>query len=578
MKRCALFVLALLCGMALVPSQIQAHDEAEIEVAQDTIRVGKKQVSVTVVGEGFDTDSVSSDAVSIPVTIDLPDTWSCASHNPGIENSSSQLSNAPSFKVVYAHTANLPNNWQAWAPTLQKAVEQSMNIMAWVNPSGSRRTGRTLRFDLGTVCNPQQVDVRAVTLPRAASGYDTSSSPALFRQIESDVRTLLGDSRPSNLMVLVDGVRPVDASGTASNPNDSRPGDNNATQLGGMTSLVYPTGTPSDPFQIFEGEATAMYALARVMVHEALHTLGAVSASAPNGNASRHSNQTNDIMSVGIGADCDGPFGATLDQIDCGGEDYFNPNPAPGSWLANHWNIANSVFLCPISRCAVRSRAPYPRIHASHAVAEVGQTVTFDASATTDEEGDALVRYQWDLNDDGLYEREGVQASHSWPDRGTKTVRLKVTDSSGEFSIQTSAVTIGSANVVNPVPAPIPTPIHTNPSTPNNQNPGAGTSKPAPFRWSFNIESTARAQSAKNTKSKGLAIKGTATKAGTITFQVKLAGKVLASSKVKVKGGRFVIRQKFSASAKKKLAKGKALSVTGRGASGGNSSVSVRLT
>ena len=30
---------------------------------------------------------------------------------------------------------------------------------------------------------------------------------------------------------------------------------------------------------------------------------------------------------------------------------YFNPSPAPGSYLATNWNLSRSVFMCPIGEC-----------------------------------------------------------------------------------------------------------------------------------------------------------------------------------------------------------------------------------
>jgi hypothetical protein len=63
--------------------------------------------------------------------------------------------------------------------------------------------------------------------------------------------------------------------------------------------------------------------------HEISHTLGAVQLSAPFSDASYHCFDPKHRGGV----------------YECGQENYYDPNPAPGSYLATHWNIANSRFL-----------------------------------------------------------------------------------------------------------------------------------------------------------------------------------------------------------------------------------------
>ncbi|HEV7460845.1 MAG TPA: hypothetical protein VGN78_09935, partial [Solirubrobacteraceae bacterium] len=36
---------------------------------------------------------------------------------------------------------------------------------------------------------------------------------------------------------------------------------------------------------------------------------------------------------------------------DCNLDDYFNPSPAPGNYLYDHWNLFNSAFLCEAATC-----------------------------------------------------------------------------------------------------------------------------------------------------------------------------------------------------------------------------------
>ena len=87
---------------------------------------------------------------------------------------------------------------------------------------------------------------------------------------------------------------------------------------------------------------------AHTETHELLHLIGAVGWSAPNWNgADSHCLDDIDIMCQ-VGANgvpkflrCNTP----VEQLDCGGDDYFNARPQAGSYLSRAWNTANSRFL-----------------------------------------------------------------------------------------------------------------------------------------------------------------------------------------------------------------------------------------
>lgn len=88
----------------------------------------------------------------------------------------------------------------------------------------------------------------------------------------------------------------------------------------------------------------------------------------------------------------------------------------------------------------IRHYAPIARPTASAPVALVGAGITFDGS--TSEDDGAIVKYEWDLDGNGTFERTGVQAPTSFGDTGTKTVTLRVTDNHGAARTGTVSVRV----------------------------------------------------------------------------------------------------------------------------------------
>ncbi|MEZ5144327.1 MAG: fibronectin type III domain-containing protein [Acidimicrobiales bacterium] len=82
--------------------------------------------------------------------------------------------------------------------------------------------------------------------------------------------------------------------------------------------------------------------------HELAHQLGAVQPSAPHSDGGYHCTEGYDPLCFGH-TTVTNPACANSDvflyQFDCGFDDYWNTNPAPGSYLCTHWNVARSAFL-----------------------------------------------------------------------------------------------------------------------------------------------------------------------------------------------------------------------------------------
>lgn len=110
--------------------------------------------------------------------------------------------------------------------------------------------------------------------------------------------------------------------------DDDRPGIENVNNSG-------PSYT-SSPVAVWGGSNLA---------HELMHSLGAVNSSAPHTLSGGHCSDEYDRMCYGAGVTivCSDP--AHEQRFDCNHDDYFHTNPAPGSYLATHWNAANNQFL-----------------------------------------------------------------------------------------------------------------------------------------------------------------------------------------------------------------------------------------
>ncbi len=71
----------------------------------------------------------------------------------------------------------------------------------------------------------------------------------------------------------------------------------------------------------------------------------------------------------------------------------------------------------------------------------VGETITFDASDSFDFDGE-VVAYEWDFNDDGKTDANGVTVDKSFPSAGSYAVTLTITDNDGNTDAITYTVDV----------------------------------------------------------------------------------------------------------------------------------------
>jgi len=84
---------------------------------------------------------------------------------------------------------------------------------------------------------------------------------------------------------------------------------------------------------------------------------------------------------------------------------------------------------------------PSADANASLSTAGVGETVTFDASGSTDSDG-AIERYEWDLDDDGVVEATGATTDYSYDRTATYEVTVTVTDDDGKTATDTVTISV----------------------------------------------------------------------------------------------------------------------------------------
>jgi len=86
----------------------------------------------------------------------------------------------------------------------------------------------------------------------------------------------------------------------------------------------------------------------------------------------------------------------------------------------------------------VTNLPPAARLETGCVDQQTGVTFTFDASASSDPSPEgSIVRYEWDLDGDGVFDREttAASASQSYEDDGARSVSVRVTDNAGSSTV-----------------------------------------------------------------------------------------------------------------------------------------------
>lgn len=71
-----------------------------------------------------------------------------------------------------------------------------------------------------------------------------------------------------------------------------------------------------------------------------------------------------------------------------------------------------------------------------------GESVRFDAAPATGPDGE-IVRFAWDVDSDGTYEKSGESVSHTYDTAGEREITLRVEDEHGNTDTESTVVTVG---------------------------------------------------------------------------------------------------------------------------------------
>ena len=222
-------------------------------------------------------------------------------------------------QLVYARAETRPDRYDAYAASFQTWARQVDRVVA----ASAAETGgiRRVRFVHDGACQPV---VSRVTLPDAALTD--------FNAMVTGLHGAGHDRGDRKYLVWMDATYYC---GLGSMVGDDRPGPVNGHDAGPPLYARIDSGCWGLPGTSVEA-------------HELVHTLGGVQRSTPHATGGGHCTDDHDLMCYpdGPGLTMTTPCPVAHDSLlDCNGDDYFSTAPAPGSYLADHWNLADSRFL-----------------------------------------------------------------------------------------------------------------------------------------------------------------------------------------------------------------------------------------
>lgn len=222
-------------------------------------------------------------------------------------------------RVIYARAADDDDLYDSKVEEIRNAVSGALGYVNEAAIEGGATGGSVY-----VRCTTQGViTVDEVVLP-------TAKADANFSTVTRDL-TLLGyNDLRVKYWVHYDDQSACACGGTGNLYSDDSPSEANANNGNGTQPM----------FAVIWDRTNAL----RTWLHELGHNLGAVQNSAPNTTGAGHCVDGRDIMCYNDGGLRSAAYttsACSVQVFDCGKDDYFDLQPAPGSYLATKWNLGS---------------------------------------------------------------------------------------------------------------------------------------------------------------------------------------------------------------------------------------------
>jgi hypothetical protein len=350
------FLLVCLTALAASPAPALAHDGESHEGTVGAAGThGPDRAAV--VDRGPEAPGPAGGAAGRPVSLGmrgklngaqvryrLPSSW-CGIQRSNDDTSAEFDNGEYRYHAIYALPADAPDNFGRLASTLQADAFQASALL-------ESAYGRAIRFDLGTNCGPQYLDISVVRLPQTTAQMQALAPTATgtleavsdgidaagFSTIRPTDTVESASLRTRNYLVWIDGPAPSGACGQATSYSDSTRDPSNLNNLGGKIAVVFSNGSGG-------------FCSSNTVRHEIGHNLGALQPVAPHAFDGAHCNDAyEDTMCYSNSPKVAGGQRGLF--FDYNNDDYWDP---PGGVGLPWWTANLNRFLCPDAACNIAS-------------------------------------------------------------------------------------------------------------------------------------------------------------------------------------------------------------------------------